>query len=335
MSYAAVSTNFPPGLEDMSQHMLAKVDLRHRQEGLRLLEICYDNGLGVQKGNGGWIYALGLALVDDDYHSMGQVCLLPLNAGDKRALCEELEVRLRSRCGGLLKLIMPKSASSNQHCLCGEAPHDPWVDAKVVFMHRTLFEFISQEGIWRLEVLKPKDDDGFNLLAALSLHSPHLAAQCLSLRPPLIIPAFIDFCRGLQYGLQCDEERPNGPGNFFENLQPFFDAPGRMQANYYTFTLVEETSLHYSTHNAELGSYLILIIAAEAGAVNYVKKHNLLRVAATHDQESCGCLSNLFHATTKRILKKEFPQTLYTKSPVRFFNRDMPDVLLANGCDPN
>ena len=95
----------------------------------------------------------------------------------------------------------------------------------------------------------------------LCLYGLHLAAQCLSSRPSQIILAFIDSHRGLQYiwtAVQCDEQRPNDSRNFFENLQPFFDALGRIQPSYYPFALVEETSSHYITHNAELGSYLVL-----------------------------------------------------------------------------
>lgn len=180
--------------------MLAKIELRHRQESSRLLQICHSNALSVQKGNGGWVYALGLALVDDDYLSMGHICLLPLDTGDKREFCEELDGRLRSRCGGLLELAKPRPRSSNHHCICGETPHDPWPDVKVVFMHRTVFEFLCNDNVWKLEALKTKDG-GFNLCIALSLHSLRLGTQCLCLSPPQIVPAFIDFCRGLQHGL--------------------------------------------------------------------------------------------------------------------------------------
>ncbi|KAK7747694.1 hypothetical protein SLS62_008940 [Diatrype stigma] len=325
----------PPELEDMFQHMLAKIELRHRQEGSRLLQICYGNGLAAQQGDGGWIYALGLALVDDDYLSMDQACLLPLASGDKRELCEELDGRLRSRCGGLLELAKPKPDSSTHHCICGETPHDPWVDSKVVFMHQTVFEFLCNENAWNIPALRTSTDDGFNLSAALAFHSLHLGTQCLYLDPPQIIPAFVDFCRGLQYGLKCDEQRPGHHGNFFENLQPFFDALGRIRRNHSSFDLISDTSPHYTTHNIELGSYLTLFIGIEAGAVNYVANHALLRAAATHDWKACGCLPILVHAIVKRILNKEFPQLLYRGNPVRLFKRSMAELLLSKGCNPN
>ncbi|RSL66493.1 hypothetical protein CEP54_003654 [Fusarium duplospermum] len=139
----------PPELEDMFQLMLSKIDKRHQMQTSRLLRLCYTFH------NAPWahadedLYALGVALVDD-YPDTTRLAHA-LEDEEKQDLCSELEGRLRSRCGGLLEL-----AAGIKFCLCTSphGRHDPRIDARVVFMHRTVFEFLSNEAVWEFECLR-------------------------------------------------------------------------------------------------------------------------------------------------------------------------------------
>lgn len=63
--------------------------------------------------------------------------------------------------------------------------------------------------------------------------------------------------------------------------------------------MISDTSPHYTTHNLNLGSYLTLLIAIEAGAVDSVANRALSGAAATHIRQACRCLPTLVHVITK------------------------------------
>jgi len=90
----------PRELEDMFQHMLSKIEVRYREQGARLLRLLYERQATMVDRS---MLALGLALVCD-YH-LNPPHLDRLNLDERQDLCDELEGRLRSRCGGLLELV--------------------------------------------------------------------------------------------------------------------------------------------------------------------------------------------------------------------------------------
>ncbi|KAI1090901.1 prion-inhibition and propagation-domain-containing protein [Rostrohypoxylon terebratum] len=92
----------PPELEDMFQHMMNRIDKRHREQGSRMLRMCYTNTQAQDRKQAGYISSLGLALVDGGYRSIRQISTLTKE--QRHRLCEELEGRLRSRTGGLLEI---------------------------------------------------------------------------------------------------------------------------------------------------------------------------------------------------------------------------------------
>ncbi|KAK3358920.1 hypothetical protein B0T25DRAFT_599857 [Lasiosphaeria hispida] len=125
------------------------------------------------------MHTLGLALIED-YDNTSPIHIERLGNKVKRELCEELEGRLRSRCGGLLEVkgALKPRRDGEEFCLCGQHDstphneyhidptmvfhHDGYIDSTVVFMHRTVFEFLSEEHVWELDCLRAPDN-GLNL----------------------------------------------------------------------------------------------------------------------------------------------------------------------------
>ena len=112
------------------------------------------------------LFAFGLALVDD-YHAV-PISIKAVAVEDNHEICEELEGRLRSRCGGLLEMKTPTSALSQT----GIGP-------RVSFMHRTVFEFLNNVDVWKLDCLQIRDA-AFDAATALSLNGIHMTVQTLS-----------------------------------------------------------------------------------------------------------------------------------------------------------
>lgn len=316
----------PPELADMFQHMLGQIPRRHREHGSRLLQICYAN----QKQSGSKhsdMHALGLALIDD-YHHTDTVRIEALTSDEMRDLCEDLEGRLRSRCGGLLEFKMGDLKLNSSYCLCGAwlgAKHDSSIDSRVVFMHRAVFEFLSDETVWEMECLQtPKDR--FNVPTALSLYGLHLAMQSLNLQPPLEDQASYFLSEGLQWGVQSDMEMRDDPGIFFINLQTILYT---LEGAELSESSLRRLSMANRHGNSPLGSHVSLLLAIEAGAVNYVRRHPYLHALVKHDRTSCGCLPLLFHAVRRVLL-----ESVFEGIGVGFKSREMIDLLLSYECSP-
>ncbi|KAK5661107.1 hypothetical protein OQA88_10997 [Cercophora sp. LCS_1] len=148
----------PPELEDLFQHMLGKIAPQYQPQAAKLLRILYQNI--ITPGHTP-VYTLSLAMLDDANFNHEDMDIRPLKAkqldlAQRRTKCLVMEGRLRSRCCGLLEVIL-KSAG----CLCGfhDEKHDLFVDSHVAFIHRTVFEFLSQPGIWDLSCLRIQDPD--------------------------------------------------------------------------------------------------------------------------------------------------------------------------------
>ncbi|KAK5637025.1 hypothetical protein RRF57_012737 [Xylaria bambusicola] len=311
----------PRELADMFQHMLSQIPRRHREHGSQLLQICYAH----QNQSGSDMYALGLALIDD-YHT-NTVCIKALTLVEKRGLCEDLEGRLRSRCGGLLEF-GKGDLNLESYCLCGAwlgAKHDVYIDSRVVFMHRTVFEFLSDETVWEIECLKTSEGR-FNVPTALSLYGLHLAMQSLNLQPPLADQASYFLLEGLRWGVQSDMEMPDDPRSFFRNLQTVLDT---LEGDELSESSLQHLYVANRHGNCPLGSHVTLLLAIEAGAVNCVKQHPYLHTIVKHDRISCGCLPLLFHAVRRVLLERVFGNV-----EVDFMSREMIDLLLSYGCSP-
>jgi hypothetical protein len=152
----------PRELEDLFQHMLEKIEPRYQVQGAKMLRICYQN----QYAKAQRLFSIGLALVNDAEMDPSKLSLPNnLSATEKRTKCEMLEGRLRSRCCGLLEVVKGKGDQSQDYCLCNASKwtdkHDELIDSTVGFMHRTVYDFLSQPGVWDLQCLQ-LNDPAFN-----------------------------------------------------------------------------------------------------------------------------------------------------------------------------
>nr|RBQ88510.1 hypothetical protein FVER53263_00047 [Fusarium verticillioides] len=260
----------PPELKDMFMHMLSKIHRRHQEQGAQLLKICYTyqktKSPFLQKG----LYALGLALVDD--YRAQPVCIEPLDSEDKLEICEELEGRLRSRCWGLLEFAISKGATS------GGAIKE----AKVMFMHRTVFEFLSDEDSWKLDCLQIKDTE-FESATALSLYGVHMAVQkhCEGNQ----VAAMDLFEEGLWWGAEADKQRPTDSNNCLFHLSPFISLLSEWGGSCLTLKRLAKASNSGKVCNPPYTNNcppIALLLAVEAGAMNFVKSHSSF-TASAHD----------------------------------------------------
>lgn len=94
-----------------------------------------------------------------------------------------LEGRLRSHCFGLVEIKRP-SLSYNDSCFCGYRPglrhvHDEIIDSTVVFMHRTVFDFLSARGSAEFED-RMESREIFDASVVLSCISLRLAGLTLN-----------------------------------------------------------------------------------------------------------------------------------------------------------
>lgn len=144
----------PPELDNLFQHMLQKIEPRYRTQGAKLLRICYHNTLSRRQD----LPSIGLAVVEEAGFDLCKALHSPTPPEEtRRPKCQILEAKLRSRCCGLLELQIPNGRDGDCFCGARSNPHDQLVDSTVVFIHRTLFEFLSQPDIWDLGCLKPHE----------------------------------------------------------------------------------------------------------------------------------------------------------------------------------
>ncbi|KAM7205209.1 Prion-inhibition and propagation domain containing protein [Rhypophila sp. PSN 637] len=243
----------PPELEEMFKLMLNRINVRHRGQGAGLLRLCFE----FRKYGVGEMSAMGLALADDSQDFVAYHRLLSIQ--ERRELCEKLAGRLRSRCGGLLELtqrrnLRPGPLDRHKPCFCGASKgsqHEPIVDGRVEFMHRTVFEFLDSEGVWEFDCLRTKQSYP-SIASELSLYGLLVAVQCLWLGDER--RALIYLWQGLDWGRIAQMDfHSSGTGHF---------------------------------------SHATLMLAVEAGAINYAKVHPDLPTLVksdTRELPSCGC----------------------------------------------
>ncbi|KAJ3466958.1 hypothetical protein MRS44_004522 [Fusarium solani] len=157
----------PPELEELFRHMLHRIDPRYRNESVRLLRLVFDNQT---KEDVGSIPTLGLALSERRGFRSGwdEPSAPELSIHQKRIKCQMMEGRLRSRCYGLVEIQRVTSTNeSNMICVCENEVHDLFLDSSVVFMHRSVYEFLCTPDVWDSEWMQI-DDDAFHSHAILS-----------------------------------------------------------------------------------------------------------------------------------------------------------------------
>lgn len=324
----------PPELEEMFQHMLNKVEQRYREQGAQMLRLCYTKRQAEDSHDLCDMSALGMALLDEDRAAFETQSL---DKRDMRRLCDHLAGRLRSRCGGLLELTPRNATGSNvSHCFCGALPehdHDSQVDGRVDFMHRTVYEFLSQEDIWELPCLQMQVEDS-DCTANLSLLGVSLARLSLSTGKdlPLREEQASHFLRdGIQWGAKSDRARPFDRRNIFWRLQAFLDQLTGLELALPLFLQLVKVHKHGCT---PASSHAALVLALEAGAVNYVKSHPEFVKLAGPGPPTCGCLPALYHAIALPYLNGNV-QRWGRNDRLGFLSQDMAALLLRSGGDPN
>ncbi|KAI1456385.1 prion-inhibition and propagation-domain-containing protein [Annulohypoxylon moriforme] len=307
----------PPELETMFQHMLNKINKRHREQSARMLRICYTNTQARDRCEVGGLSSFGLALMDNNYKSREQISTLTTE--QKRRLCEELEGRLRSRTGGLLETCW----SVRKEC------HDAKIDGRVEFMHRTVFEFLSNEKSWNLECFQPPN--GFQVATDLSLICLYSATASL----PGGDPQANRFLRdGFQWGAQADRQDSKGRENIFYVLSPFLKYISSKDS--IGDDMLSRIIISMRRYNdASVVPRTVLLLAVEAGAVNFVKGH----LSSQHNSRLLVPRSNmvsrlLYHSVSFSLIGHNTIWQ-YENDRLGIVSTDMVSLLLKNGANPN
>ena len=146
----------PPELEDLFRHMLAKVDLKWCEHAAKLIRLVFDNHA---RSDCDPIPMLGLALSDAEGLLAG-ACELPetgMSSARKLARCRTMDTRLRSRCCGLLEAHRPGGNDDLWICRNLAPDDDGLIHAQVVFIHRSVYEFLCNPSVWDLHALRISD----------------------------------------------------------------------------------------------------------------------------------------------------------------------------------
>lgn len=240
-----------------------------------------------------------------------------------------------SRCGGLLELEFKKrkgAFSDIESCLCGAVErsateHDPLIDGKVVFMHRTVYEFLSDEKVWGLKCLQARG--GFEASTELSLIV--LYSVILSLQSNE--KCAIDFLRdGLCWGAKSDYLDMDGQRNIFWAIQPFLNSLPPNKVHSGTFGRLYDLNKHNSSPGC---SHASLILAAEAGASNYVRQHPEFAQLTQPTAHVCDCLPLLYHATGFPLIHDKGKVWRRGSGGLGTLTKKMSLLLLSHGGDPN
>ncbi|KAF2191925.1 hypothetical protein K469DRAFT_621887 [Zopfia rhizophila CBS 207.26] len=310
----------PPELEEMFQHMLIRVSSRHLKQGARILRICYMAHQARRSDKVGEMSALGLALLDGDIITETKIQKLTKKQAHQNY--EDLDGRLRSRCGGLLELeIKNRSVGHIQY-----KSYDALTHGKIVFMHRTVFEFLSDAKTWELKCLQPPA--GFEVSVDLSLIGLYSAMFGFKSKNMQASNYFRD---GIWWGVQSDRNHPHGPSNIFWAIQPFIDTPW-LQRNVDMFRRLAEINEHRLSSGA---SHATLTLAVEAGAANYAKNHPDFSSLVQPKLHQCGCPPLIYHAVALPVTNGTLDTRGSGKDRVGCLSESMASLLLASGSDPN
>jgi hypothetical protein len=176
-------TDLPPQLEDMFKLMLSRIDKRNREQGAFMLRVCYglsslprdDKARGLVSEEP---EALGLALLAQPGGCQpGVENCRRLSQEERRELCEDFEAWLGSRCGGLLELSRNSTCGRWSSCFCVDGTsHEPLINRSVVWMHRTVFEFLQDEKVWDCDVLQ-RDKSRPGIPGSLGLYGLYCLGQ--------------------------------------------------------------------------------------------------------------------------------------------------------------
>lgn len=152
----------PPELHDFFRLIIAAMDPRQRDKNARLLRLVFESQTS---SDFCLIPPMGLAIVEEQglrADFVGPTVPI-LSPGDTVQRCQRLEGRLGSRCSGLVE-IQKHFWNSLAEDLFAQgdilARCRIFSESVVVFMHRSLYEFLCTEGIWEWDVLRVNNECG-------------------------------------------------------------------------------------------------------------------------------------------------------------------------------
>ncbi|KAI8654269.1 hypothetical protein NCS56_01383700 [Fusarium sp. Ph1] len=320
----------PPELEDLFDLMLAKINQRYKHQGAYLLRLCYESQRASRNPDCpalAYMSTLALALIDDSEISASGI--VDLSTQDKIDLCAILEGRLRSRCGGLLE------TQSNWNHVDPDNPgasieDDLLVGGNVVFMHRTVFEYLSDERVWERDCLKV-DSPGRTVATDLSTRDLYLMILYVfqlkreeSTIADIIQEMLSEFLRSGLFWVQMGDT--GSQMSFFGQLPHFLSelnaCRDKLQDEDLSFLAqacppVPDTTTRNYLHSA-------LLLAADVGAREYMIRSPEFLTLNGSKMPACGC---------PPLLSLEF------KSLFRLATRSRPSpegvsLLLRSGANP-
>jgi hypothetical protein len=156
----------PRELNDLYSVMLNRVPARYRHQTARLLQLVY---FGTQDSMP--LSALGLWYASElRYYELLETEISPLTKEEEEEALEDLERRVKSRCFGMIEILVSERRAVFDECLPSPRPQLPRYEPyscdsasqvpTVRFIHRSVSEFLQQKEIWD-QYLQYQAEDAF------------------------------------------------------------------------------------------------------------------------------------------------------------------------------
>jgi len=169
----------PPKLNALFRQILDGLPARDLSQTAKLLRVCYNSTLLQISGS---VSTLALAWADEkEMDSTAMEGFTQYSTDEMQAQCTLLERRLRSRCRGLLEIHRHSDGASPTESSRIET-------SSVGFMHRTVFEFLSDPTVWEMRCLQVHDDgfDATTVLSFMSCYLLYLQGEPIRRKPDLL-----------------------------------------------------------------------------------------------------------------------------------------------------
>jgi hypothetical protein len=300
----------PSELEDMFKLMLSRVSERYREQGAFTLRVCHE----VTRPDSGRHFhslkAVPIALLCRE-GAKPEV----LSEEDKEDLRDGLAGWLTSRCGGLLE--------TSQEMMSADGD-------QVVWVHRSVVEFLSGNDTWDLECLRV-DEDRPGLLAALSIYALHSVMQD-NIKHEIIYNIW--YSDALIIGAEADAVELERKDHCFWHIKPYLDWLRQVEPIPPAAASQERLKKLMLRHSdaTQAVSHAALIVAAESGALNYVKAHpDFAEFCRLGSHISCGCFPLFYHVAAHPVCS-----IMVANQPGRPSElRTSISLFLSLGADPN
>ncbi|RDW60295.1 hypothetical protein BP5796_11901 [Coleophoma crateriformis] len=181
--------HLPADLEALYAHMLKHTDPFYDEQASQIFQIMRV----AQKGSPDRVTLLTLSWADEEDENLAEnASIRPLTEEEVSMRCKTMDARLKSVCAGLLE--------SNDSSI------DPCINAKVMFMHRTVSDWFKKETVWG-QLLSRTAGTGFSPNLAM-LKSCILRLKCSQVSNALpldvsIIVNALEYAKEAEGDLNC------------------------------------------------------------------------------------------------------------------------------------